>query len=84
MTFFEDVVFKNLKKYGKLNYYEKYKGPEIDFILNGKIAFEAKIKPDTQDLKKLKRTAEKLNLKEHFLIMKDYAEVPNSILAQDL
>ncbi len=81
---FEDVVFKNLKKYGELNYYERYKGPEIDFILNKKIAFEAKIKPDRQDLKKLKRTAEKLNLKEYFLIMKDYVEIPDSILAQDL
>jgi len=48
---FKDVVFKNLGKYGELNYYERYKGPEIDFILNKEFAFEAKIKPVKQDLK---------------------------------
>jgi len=34
---FENVVFQNLRNYGDLNYYQKYKGPEIDFILNKKL-----------------------------------------------
>ena len=81
---FENAVFQNLRKYGTLNYYERYKGPEIDFILNKKIAIEAKIKADSHDLKKLKRIAKDLRLKGFYLVVKDYVEIDNSILVQDL
>ena len=30
---FKNAVFHNLKKHNTINYYEKYKGPEIDFIV---------------------------------------------------
>lgn len=83
-TLFENVVFLNLKKQGSLNYYEKYKGPEIDFILDKKVALEIKIKGDNQDLKRLKRISEGLKIKEYYLIVKDYTELPKTILAQDL
>lgn len=83
-TLFENAVFQNLKKYGGLNYYERYKGPEVDFILNKKAAFEIKIKGDSQDLKRLKRISEGLKIKEYYLIVKDYTELPRTILAQDL
>jgi hypothetical protein len=81
---FENAVFHNLKKHGSLNYYERYKGPEVDFILNKKAAFEIKIKGDSYDLKRLKRISESLKIKEYYLIVKDYAELPRTILAQDL
>lgn len=81
---FENAIFHNLKKYGVLNYYERYKGPEIDFVLDKKIAFEAKIKSDSGDLKRLKRISESLKLKEYYLIVKDYTELSKSVLAQDL
>jgi predicted AAA+ superfamily ATPase len=81
---FENIVFLNLKKQGSLNYYEKYKGPEVDFILNKKVAFEIKTKGDHQSLKRLKRIAEGLKIKEYYLIVKDYTELPRTILAQDL
>ncbi|MEW6455878.1 MAG: ATP-binding protein [Acidobacteriota bacterium] len=83
-TLFENAVFQNLKKYGGLNYYERYRGPEVDFILNKKTAFEIKIKGDPQDLKRLKRISEGLKIKECYLIVKDYSELPRTILAQDL
>lgn len=83
-TLFENAVFLNLKKQGSLNYYEKYKGPEVDFILDKKIAFETKTKGNPQDLKRLKRIAEGLKIKEYYLIVKDYTELPKTILAQDL
>lgn len=83
-TLFENAVFQNLKKHGSLNYYERYKGPEVDFILNKKAAFEIKIKGDSHDLKRLKRISESLKIKEYYLIVKDYAELPRTILAQDL
>lgn len=83
-TLFENIVFHNLKKYGSLNYYEKYKGPEVDFILGKKVAFEAKIKADTSDIKRLKRISENLKLQSSYAIVKDYSDIPGTILAQDL
>ncbi len=80
----ENAVFLNLKKYGTLNYYEKYKGPEIDFILNKKVAFEIKTKGNSSDLKRLKRIAQGLKMKESYLITKDYTNINHTILAQDL
>lgn len=81
---FENFVFHNLKKYGGLNYYQKYKGPEIDFILDKKNAFEAKITAIASDINRLKRTADYLKLKDNYLITKKYSDFPNVILAQDL
>ena len=83
-TIFENTVFQNLRKYGNLNYYEKYKGGEIDFVLNKKFAFEVKSKASVSDLKRLKKFSQNLKLKEYYLIAKDYSELPRTILAQEL
>jgi predicted AAA+ superfamily ATPase len=80
----ENAVFHSLKKYGSLNYYERYRGPEIDFVLNKQTAFEVKTKPDSHDWNKLKRIAESLKIKEFYLIEKDYTALADSILVQDL
>lgn len=81
---FENAVFNNLLKYGKIHYYEKYKGPEIDFIINGKIALEAKIRGSEQDVKKLERVARSLKFKERYVISRSYFQNPEAILALDL
>ena len=83
-TVLENGVFQCLRNYGHLNYYEKYRGPEIDFILNNQIAFEVKVKADRSDWSRLKRVAENLKLKEYYLISRDYSELEGVILAQDL
>ena len=81
---FENAVFQNLRDLGKVSYYEKYKGPEIDFILDGRIALEAKIRADLRDVEKLRRMTSNLGLKNYYLITKKYSEHPKSILAIDL
>lgn len=81
---FENAVFQNLKKYGKINYYQKYKGPEIDFILDEKIAFEIKNYGDLSDIKKLSKIAKNIKIKDYYLISKNYLEHHKSILAFDL
>jgi len=83
-TILENAVFQNLKKYGQINYYQKYKGPEIDFILNKKIAFEVKTHGTTGDIKKLSRTAKNLKIRNYYLISKNYLDHPKLILAIDL
>jgi hypothetical protein len=83
-TMFENAVFQCLRKCGNLNYYAKYKGPEIDFILNQEMAFEVKVKADAVDWRRLKRVASNLKLKEYYLIVRDYSELEGAVLAQDL
>ena len=56
---FENSVFLNLKKYGKINYYQKRIGGEIDFVIDKKIAIEAKMKGTESDLKKLEKSYKK-------------------------
>jgi predicted AAA+ superfamily ATPase len=81
---FENAVYQNLKRYGKINYYQKYKGPEIDFIVDKKIAFEARIKGNPSDFKKVEKISEGLRLNDYYLVVKDYSDIPKSILSQDL
>ena len=50
---FENAVFNQLRHHGKIQYYSLKTGREIDFILDGKIGFEAKETPIEQDQKKL-------------------------------
>ncbi len=81
---FENAVFQNIKNLGKINYYEKYKGPEIDFIINGKIAIEVKTHGDSGDIKKLARTVKKLKIKKYYVVTKNYLEHPRAILGVDV
>jgi len=83
-SIFENFVFNNLRKYGVINYYQRYKGQEIDFIIDGRFAFEAKIKTSEFDIKHLKRIANSLRIKEYYIITHDYYDLPWVILAQDL
>ncbi len=81
---FENSVFNNLKKYGSINYYERYKGPEIDFVMDEKFAFEVKNKAGQQDIKRLHKIAKNLKLKASYVIVKEYSDLSRVILAQDL
>ncbi|MBU4031098.1 ATP-binding protein [Patescibacteria group bacterium] len=83
-TIFENAVFQRLRSCGDLNYYQKYKGPEIDFILNKKIAFEAKVYGDANDLKKLQKLSENIKLKDYYLTTKNYLSHKKAIVGLDL
>ena len=81
---FENAVFLNLRREGQVNYYEKYKGPEIDFIIRKRIACEAKTFGDSRDIKRLQRTAQHLGLRNFYLVTKNFLDHPRSIQAVDL
>lgn len=68
----ENSVFNNLKKYGKVSYYQKRTGREIDFVLNEKVAFEIKINGTSFDLNTLRTMSKLLRLKQHYLITKNF------------
>ncbi len=52
----ENAVFLNLAKYDEIKYYQKRKGPEIDFILmNKSIGFEVKETANSKEYIRLKK-----------------------------
>lgn len=65
---FENTVYGQLRFFGEVAYFTKRSGNEIDFILNKSMAFEAKETPNLGDLKKLIKTAQRLNLKQYTVI----------------
>lgn len=81
----ENAVFNNLRKYGKIQYYEKRSGGEIDFILSEKqIGIEVKQTGSESDYKKLSRMCKKLKLKQCYVISKKFIDKPGFITACDL
>lgn len=67
---FENSVFNQLKHYGELSYYSLKTGQEIDFILDGKKAFEVKEHGDDHEFSRLKNLSKNLDIKENKLIFR--------------
>jgi len=65
---FENAIANQLSLQGKLAYYAKRTGQEIDFILNKKTALEVKETPSSGNLKTLQRRAKSINLTSSALI----------------
>jgi predicted AAA+ superfamily ATPase len=76
---FENSVFQNLRQKGELNYFQKKRGSEIDFILNKEIAYEVKATPHLSDIRKVKKLVDELNLETFRIVSKKYSEYENVI-----
>ncbi len=84
-SLFENAVFHNLKKYGRLNYYQKYSGSEIDFILLKElIALESRVTANISDLKSLERTCKNIGIKKYYIITKNFSPADGFIPATDI
>ncbi len=82
---FENAVFLNLLKYGKIQYYQRRSGGEIDFILtDNKIGIEAKQTGSPADLKKLRSLTKTLKLKGSYVITKNFSGLSGFIPAMDI
>jgi len=73
----ENAVFSALRNKGKLNYYQKKNGQEIDFILDEKFAIEVKTVPYEQDMKRLSVISNSLKLDGYQIVSKKYSEMEN-------
>ncbi|MBL7083931.1 MAG: hypothetical protein ISS41_09945 [Candidatus Aminicenantes bacterium] len=62
-----------------MNYFQRKRGPEIDFILNREIAYEVKATPHLSDVKKLERVSNELNLKGFQVVSKNYSVHENVV-----
>ena len=77
----ENSVFNLLKFYGKVNYYQRRRsGLEIDFILDGGVAFEVKETATRADLGRLERTSGNLRLKNYYIISKNFVKNQKKII----
>jgi len=76
---FENSIFQNLRLKGEINYYQRKNGVEIDFILDKRMAYEVKLKPQKSDTKRLWGLARALNLEEFKIVSKDYSRLENII-----
>lgn len=65
---FENSIANQLLRLGKVNYFQKKTGQEIDFILDDKKAIEVKEAPSQADLKTLQSRAAGLGLEETMLV----------------
>lgn len=65
---FENALFNQLRHHGDVRYFSLKNGHEIDFVLDGKTALEAKETPTDTDLADLARLARVAGLKKHALI----------------
>ncbi|MFA4830779.1 MAG: ATP-binding protein [Patescibacteria group bacterium] len=72
---FENSIFNQLRHHGKIQYYSLKSGREIDFILDGNVAFEIKESPISSDERKLNDLSVKAKVKNSRLIGR--FDVPN-------
>lgn len=82
---FENAVYLNLKKYGKINYYQTRSGAEIDFVVpKESAAVEAKMFGSEREYEKLKQTAKSIGMKHSYIVTKKFVDKKGFIPAQDL
>jgi hypothetical protein len=60
---FENSLYNQLARNNQVQYYSLKNGNEIDFIIDGKLAIEAKETPTSDDLSNLKKIASIANIK---------------------
>lgn len=70
---FENAIFNQLHHFGEVSYYQLKTGPEIDFIIDKKIAFEVKETAQPIDYKRLMNLAKKINIENGFVLGKNNA-----------
>ncbi len=75
----ETTVANQLQHYGSISFYNKRNTSEIDFILNNEIALEVKNKAIVQDLNKLEKMAESINIKQFYVISNTPTNIENVI-----
>lgn len=65
---FENAVYLALRRLGRVQYYQRKSGVEIDFILNRRQAFEAKLTVRPHDVTRLRRLARELKVKRPMVV----------------
>lgn len=81
----ENAVFHNIRKYGKVNYYQRRSGSEIDFILpDANLALEVKQKGKIRDYAKLSNLAESIDIANYYVVSREFSPDKGIIPAADI
>jgi predicted AAA+ superfamily ATPase len=75
----EVAVAGQLINHGQLSFYNKRNTSEIDFILDGRIAFEVKSKATAPDQVKLGKIAGKLGIERYYIISRTPVDLPGVV-----
>jgi len=82
---FENSVYNNLKHFGKVNYYQRRSGGEIDFVIPDiNCSFEVKLSGTERELAKAKKISNTLKIPECYIISKKFHNKNGFIPATDL
>lgn len=73
---FENAIYHQLRTKDEVRYYQRKSGVEIDFILDGKLAWEVKTKANKHDLSQLNRLVKELELNQGKVISFEYTNNP--------
>jgi len=76
---FENNVFQLLRPCGELNYYQKSRVKEVDFIVQGQSAYEVKLHATKQDVSTLVKTSAELKMKKSAVISRAYSPLEQVI-----
>lgn len=72
---FENTIYNQLRLKGKVNYYQRKSGVEIDFILNKQIAYEVKTKVTSFGKSRFQRLVKQLKLQEGNMVSFEYSDI---------
>lgn len=81
---FEQSIYQNLRGSYEISYFSKDGANEIDFILDGMYALEAKLSISKRDSFSLKRRSAGLKVSESYIVTNRFTESSDAILAVDL
>lgn len=81
----ENGVYHDLRKYGKINYYQRRSGNEIDFLLpEMETAIEVKRKGNSRDFSKLARLSESIGINNYYVVSQEFNPEPGILPALDV
>lgn len=76
---FENGVLQNLITKGTVNYYQKKSGVEVDFIFDGKVAYEVKLTPHQSDANRLVHLTREIGIADYKIVSGKYSNLENVV-----
>jgi len=81
----ENAVYNCIRHFGKVNYYQKRSGVEIDFIIPElDSAIEVKTKADKRDIVHLENVSKSLGFNNSYVVSRDFIDLERVISVVDL
>lgn len=75
---FENAVYANLRPKGRVQYYQRKNGLEIDFILQNQ-GYEVKLHPHKDDVRKTQTLGNEIGIQNTLIVSRDYVALPGVI-----